>query len=126
MQVSSTSSQAPGTKPTLSRPMSVSGCRPVANSASSAVTSPPVFQGQGDRPGAARAAYPGDGDADPHVHPGPVQSPADQFTGEGLHPRQQAVVLGQQGDRGAQALPGAGHFYPDPPPTTMASRPGTA
>ena len=29
-----------------------------------------VFQGQGDRPGAARAAHPGDGDADPHIHPG--------------------------------------------------------
>ena len=42
MQVSSTSSQDPGTRPSVSRQMSsVSGARPVANSASSASASPP-------------------------------------------------------------------------------------
>ena len=29
-----------------------------------------IFEGQGDRAGAARAAFPGDGDADPHVYSG--------------------------------------------------------
>ena len=73
-----------------------------------------VFQGQRDRPGPARTAHPGDRDADPHVYPGLGQRATDQFPGERFHPGQQAVRLGQQRDRGAQALPGAGHLHPDP------------
>ena len=45
-----------------------------------------VFEGQGDRPGAARTAYRGDGDADPHVYPGVGERAGDQFPGEWLHP----------------------------------------
>jgi hypothetical protein len=73
-----------------------------------------VFQGQRDRPGPARTAYRGDGDADPHVHSGLGQAATDEFPGERLHPGHQAVGLGQQRDLGAQALPGAGHLDPDP------------
>ena len=73
-----------------------------------------VIQGQRDRPGAARTAYRGDGDADPHVHPGLGQAATDELPGERLHPGQQAVGLGQQRDLSAQALPGAGHLDPDP------------
>ena len=44
---------------------------------------------------------------------GPVP-PGREFPDERLHPGQQAISLGQQGDRGAQALPSAGHLHPDP------------
>ena len=115
MQVSSTSSQDPGSRPTVSRPMSsVSGCRPVANSASSASTSPPSSRVRVTGPVPPGRRIPVTVTPIRTSIPASAERAGDQFPGERLHPGQQAVGLGQQGDRGAQAGPGAGHLHPDP------------
>jgi hypothetical protein len=67
----------------------------------------------GDRPGAAGAAQPGDVGAGTHVDSGFGERGGDHLADERLHPGQEALAARQQGDRGAQAVPGAGHLHAD-------------
>ena len=106
MQVSSASSQDRGIRPADSRPMS--SVRAGGEQRLVGLYIAAVFQSQGDRSGAAGTAHSGDGDADPDVDRGPGQGPADDFPGERLHPGQQAVGLGQQGETAASPKPHSG------------------
>jgi hypothetical protein len=100
MHVSSTSSQEPGTRPHGVQ-ADIVGERLPAGGEQRLVGLhvAVVFEGEGDRSDPARTADSGHRNADPHVHAGLGQGPADDFLGERLHPGQQAVGLGQQGDR---------------------------
>ena len=63
-----------------------------------------------------RGAVPGDrghGVAGAHVRARLGQRLGDQLAGEGLHAGQQALAADQQGDLGAEGLPGGGHLGGD-------------
>ena len=127
MQVSSTSSQDPGTRPTVSRPMSsVSGCRPVANSASSASTWPPSSRVRvtGPAPPGRRipvTVTPIRTSTPASARARPTSSPAKGSIRDSRPSAWASRVTAEP--RPAQAL---AISTPTPPPPTMASRPGTA
>lgn len=69
----------------------------------------------GGHDGAVLAGHERDGRTRAHVDAGLGERVGDQFAGEGLHAGQEALAAHEEGDAGAEGLPGGGHLDGDDP-----------